>query len=37
MCNITVSCDHRVLDGRDAALFLQELRKMIENPFMMLV
>lgn len=37
ICTVTVSCDHRVLDGRDAALFLQTLGKMIEFPLQMLL
>jgi pyruvate dehydrogenase E2 component (dihydrolipoamide acetyltransferase) len=29
---MTLSCDHRVIDGAMAALFLQELKKVLENP-----
>ena len=29
---VTMSCDHRVIDGATGAKFLQTLRRMIENP-----
>lgn len=32
---ITMSCDHRVIDGAVGAKFLQTLRRMIENPLML--
>jgi pyruvate dehydrogenase E2 component (dihydrolipoamide acetyltransferase) len=32
---ITMSCDHRVIDGAVGAKFLQTLRRLIENPLMM--
>ncbi|HEY0972416.1 MAG TPA: dihydrolipoamide acetyltransferase family protein, partial [Gemmatimonadales bacterium] len=32
---VTMSCDHRVIDGALGAKFLQTLRKMIENPLML--
>src|SRR3546814_6031691 len=32
MMNLSLSCDHRVVDGWDAASFIQELRKLLENP-----
>jgi pyruvate dehydrogenase E2 component (dihydrolipoyllysine-residue acetyltransferase) len=32
---ITMSCDHRVIDGAVGARFLQTLRRMIENPLML--
>ncbi|MEK7954102.1 dihydrolipoamide acetyltransferase family protein [Luteolibacter soli] len=35
--NIGVSCDHRVVDGAVAASFLAELKKLIEQPALMLV
>jgi pyruvate dehydrogenase E2 component (dihydrolipoamide acetyltransferase) len=31
---VTMSCDHRVIDGAVGAKFLQTLRRMIENPLM---
>jgi len=33
---MTMSCDHRVIDGATGARFLQTLRDMIEEPMMML-
>jgi pyruvate dehydrogenase E2 component (dihydrolipoyllysine-residue acetyltransferase) len=35
--NLTLSVDHRVIDGVAAALFLQTLKKMLENPSILLV
>ena len=32
---LTMSCDHRVIDGAVGARFLQTLRRMIENPLML--
>jgi pyruvate dehydrogenase E2 component (dihydrolipoamide acetyltransferase) len=32
---VTMSCDHRVIDGATGAQFLQTLRRMIENPLML--
>jgi len=32
LMNISMSCDHRVVDGWDAASFAQELKKLIEAP-----
>jgi pyruvate dehydrogenase E2 component (dihydrolipoamide acetyltransferase) len=32
---VTMSCDHRVVDGAVGAKFLQTLRRMIENPLML--
>ncbi|MDQ3245647.1 MAG: 2-oxo acid dehydrogenase subunit E2 [Pseudomonadota bacterium] len=34
--NLSLSCDHRVVDGWDAANFLQALRPLIENPLRLL-
>ncbi len=34
---VTISVDHRVSDGAEAAQFLQELKKLIENPLQLLV
>ena len=34
--NLSLSCDHRVVDGWDAASFLQHLRGFIENPIRLL-
>ena len=35
--NIGLSCDHRVIDGAVGAQFLNELKKLIENPALMLI
>lgn len=35
--NIGLSCDHRVVDGAVGAEFLNEVKKLIENPALMLV
>jgi 2-oxoisovalerate dehydrogenase E2 component (dihydrolipoyl transacylase) len=34
--NLSLSCDHRVVDGWDAANFMQNLKKLIENPLKLL-
>ncbi len=33
---VTLSCDHRVLDGASGARFLQELKRVLENPLLLL-
>ena len=35
--NLGLSCDHRVIDGAVAATFLNEIKKLIEKPTLMLV
>lgn len=35
--NLGISCDHRVVDGAVAAQFLAELKKLIEQPALMLI
>jgi pyruvate dehydrogenase E2 component (dihydrolipoamide acetyltransferase) len=37
MMNVTLSSDHRVIDGATAAVWGQEFRKFIENPELMLL
>ncbi len=37
MMKLTMSCDHRVVDGATGAQFLQTLKRFLENPVMMLV
>jgi 2-oxoisovalerate dehydrogenase E2 component (dihydrolipoyl transacylase) len=37
MMNISCSFDHRVIDGWDAAVFVQKLKKLLETPAMMFV
>lgn len=34
--NLSLSCDHRVVDGWDAASFMQDLKQFIENPIRLL-
>ncbi len=34
--NLSLSCDHRVVDGWDAANFMQDLKALIENPLRLL-
>ena len=36
LMNISISCDHRVVDGYDAASFIQALKKLIEAPALIL-
>ncbi|WP_309603110.1 dihydrolipoamide acetyltransferase family protein [Sphingomonas sp.] len=36
LMNLSLSCDHRVVDGWDAANFLQAMKKLIENPLRLL-
>ena len=36
MMNLSISCDHRVVDGWDAASFIQDLRKVLESPLKLL-
>ena len=34
---ITMSCDHRVIDGALGAEYLKELRRLLENPTLLLI
>jgi len=34
--NLTLSCDHRAVDGSDAAQFLQTMKQLLENPILFL-
>jgi 2-oxoisovalerate dehydrogenase E2 component (dihydrolipoyl transacylase) len=36
LMNLSLSCDHRVVDGWDAANFLQAMKRYIENPLRLL-
>lgn len=36
MMRVTMSCDHRVIDGATGAKFLQTLKKMLENPMLLI-
>ena len=35
LMNISISCDHRVVDGYDAASFIQDVKKLIETPVLL--
>jgi 2-oxoisovalerate dehydrogenase E2 component (dihydrolipoyl transacylase) len=37
LMNISISCDHRVVDGWDAASFIQAIKRLIETPALLLV
>lgn len=37
MMRVTMSCDHRVIDGATGAKFLQTFRKILENPLFLVV
>ncbi|MFZ2994954.1 dihydrolipoamide acetyltransferase family protein [Sphingobium sp.] len=37
LMNLSISCDHRVVDGWDAASFVQVVRKLLENPALLFV
>jgi pyruvate dehydrogenase E2 component (dihydrolipoamide acetyltransferase) len=34
---VTISADHRVTDGAEAAQFLGEIKRALENPFLLFV
>ena len=36
LMNLSISCDHRVVDGHDAAAFVQEVKRLIETPVLLL-
>ncbi|WP_072382567.1 dihydrolipoamide acetyltransferase family protein [Novosphingobium sp. NDB2Meth1] len=36
LMNVSISCDHRVVDGWDAASFIQALKRLIETPVLLL-
>lgn len=36
LMNVSISCDHRVVDGHDAASFVQALRRLLETPVLLL-
>ena len=35
LMNLSISCDHRVVDGWDAASFVQAIRKLLETPVLL--
>ena len=37
LMNLSISCDHRVVDGWDAASFVQAVRRLIETPALLFV
>jgi len=37
MMNMSISCDHRVVDGHDAASFVQAIKKLVETPALLFV
>ncbi|MEJ7713902.1 MAG: 2-oxo acid dehydrogenase subunit E2 [Pyrinomonadaceae bacterium] len=37
MMRVTMSCDHRVIDGASGAKFLQTFKQIMENPLHMLI
>jgi pyruvate dehydrogenase E2 component (dihydrolipoamide acetyltransferase) len=37
MMRVTMSCDHRVIDGATGARFLQTFKKILENPLYLVV
>jgi pyruvate dehydrogenase E2 component (dihydrolipoamide acetyltransferase) len=37
LCAITVSADHRITDGAEAAKFVGEIKRLLENPLAMLI
>ena len=37
LCAITISADHRITDGAEAAKFVGEIRRLLENPLAMLI
>jgi len=37
LMNISISCDHRVVDGWDAASFVQALKRLLEAPALILI
>jgi pyruvate dehydrogenase E2 component (dihydrolipoamide acetyltransferase) len=34
---ITMTCDHRMVYGADAALFMRELKRLLEQPVLLMV
>jgi len=37
MMRVTMSCDHRLIDGATGAKFLQTFKKILENPLYLVV
>jgi len=36
LMNLSISCDHRVVDGYDAAAFVQDVKRLLETPVLLL-
>lgn len=36
-CMMTLACDHRALDGKDASVFLRDLKDVLSDPIMLIV
>ena len=36
LMNLSISCDHRVVDGHDAASFVGQMKRLIEAPALLL-
>jgi len=32
MVNLSISCDHRIIDGQVAAAFIEDIARSLENP-----
>ena len=37
MMKLTLSADHRIANGRDGAMYMAEVQKVLENPVMLMV
>ena len=37
LMRVTMSCDHRIVDGATGAKFLQTFKQILENPMMLLL
>jgi 2-oxoisovalerate dehydrogenase E2 component (dihydrolipoyl transacylase) len=36
LMNVSISCDHRVVDGWDAASYIQAVKRLLEVPVLLL-
>ena len=36
MCNLCLSCDHRIIDGAEGAKFLQKVKNYLQNPVLLI-
>jgi pyruvate/2-oxoglutarate dehydrogenase complex dihydrolipoamide acyltransferase (E2) component len=37
MMKLTLSGDHRIANGRDGALYMAEVKRILENPMLLMV